>query len=245
MTTTRHVMSATRYVSFLLIGVLCLSLRVNQGDAKPARTVFTVRLREVTPLEGLVRFASENHVPVGIIISQTNGLCGQFKNIDLDGASVEQVLNAMIPSPEYIWSKEGEVFVIGPSSLPETSRFLLQLRLDRFSSMSTTIQGLGIILSSRIYGLLHPGAGYAGNIVSPVDAEKINPFTLDNVNVEQTANYIVSLGNRGLWILYPVPGDHQHIADIPRLYTFGYADDGQVLSKLSCSNPQNPPESSR
>jgi len=94
--------------------------------------------------------------------------------------------------------------------------------------MRTTIQGLGVLLANRITVILHPGQGYVGHISSSLEAETIPPFNLRDVTVEEAANFIVSRGAKGVWILYPTSEAEVSVR------TFGYKDDASVLSNTGC-----------
>ncbi len=223
---------------FVFVGIVCVNSLCQQTDKEAVKPkLFTVNLTNITPMQGLVRFGTENHVPIGIVVGPSTGLCSPLRNIDLANAPAERVLDTLIPGPEYVWSNEGGVFVIKPRTLPENSQFLLQLRFDHFGTLRTTIQGLGIILAARIRGLLHPSEGFAGNILSSPDAEQVNPIKLENATVEEIANHIVLQASKGLWILYRVPKEPLQIAQ--HIFTYGYSDDAGILSNLSCSNPKD------
>jgi hypothetical protein len=94
------------------------------------------------------------------------------------------------------------------------------------------------MLSGYITALLHPGQGHAGDILSSSDSEKTPPFSLHNVSVEQIANFIISLGSKGVWILTPTAPSELagkvKIADL-HLRTYGYKDDANYLMSNICS----------
>ena len=235
-----HAVILRRCVLLLFVGVVCANSFCQPTDKKAVQPrLFTVSMTNITPLQGLARFGTENHVPIGIVAESPSGLCRPLRNIDLANAPVERVLDALIPGPDYVWSNEGGVFVIKPRTVPESSQFLLQLRFDRFGTMKTTFQGLGLILALRIRGLLQSSTGIAGDILSSTNAEEVNPMILENVTVEEVANRIVLQASKGLWILYPVPTESQQIGDVQQIYTYGYADDAETLSNLPCPNAKD------
>lgn len=66
---------------------------------------------------------------------------------------------------------------------------------------------------------------------------KTPPFSLHNVSVEQIANFIVSLGSKGVWTLTsnaPEEPANRKITDL-RLNTYGYKDDVNALKSNLCS----------
>ena len=109
------------------------------------------------------------------------------------------------------------------------------MRFNTYNGMNTTIQGLGVILSGYIRSRLFPGRGYAGNILSSTDAEKVTAFTLQNASVEEIADYIVSRGTKGIWLLHALSdGEEKRPRDVD-LKIYGYKDDGIELESMSCS----------
>ena len=221
--------------SWLLVALMVAVMPVKAGSRSP--DLFNVSLQNVNPLQGLLRFGMENHLPLEVILSSQAGLCHSTKNISLKSAPINSVMDAVLAGSNYVWSTEGGVIVIKPRTLPESSKYILGLKFERFTGMETTLQGLGIILNGYIQSKLHPAEGFAGDILQSPDAEKVGPLDLTNVTVEQIANQIVSQDGKGAWILYPIPDDVAKATDVRRFYLYGYSDDSHALGNLSCANP--------
>jgi hypothetical protein len=130
-----------------------------------------------------------------------------WEAMNLKSAPINSVMEAALAGSNYVWSTEGGVIVIKPRTLPESSKYILGLKFERFTGMETTLQGLGIILNGYIQSKLHPAEGFTGDILQSPDAEKVGPLDLTNVTVEQNANQIVSQDGKGAWILYPIHDD--------------------------------------
>ena len=206
-----------------------------QGPQEPR---YTFRMESATPLQGAIRFATENRLPLGVVLGPSDSLCGKVKTFALKNVPAAQVFDALLSGSDYSLSVEEGVWVVRPRKLPASSGYLLHLQFDSFGGgFKTTLQGLGIILAGNIRSRLRPGEGYIGDILSSPDAEKVDPFTLENVTVEQIANHIVSLAGKGAWVLYPVPDDRQQMGNTRHLYVYGYTDDAWALADLSCVNP--------
>ena len=214
----------------VLLGALAL-----QAQSRP--DVVSVNLQNVSPLQGVLRFAVENRIPLGVVLSPQAGLCDSTKTVTLKNVPIGRVFDGLLAGSDYGWFVEDGVFVVRPRTLPASSANMLGLKFEQFTGMKTTIQGLGIILAGYIHGKLRPDEGYAGDILASNNAESVGPLDLRDVTVKQIANQIVSLDGKGAWILYPVPEDPARAIDARRLYVYGYSDDSRVLTELSCANP--------
>ena len=187
-------------------------------------------------MQTLVRLGSQESIPIGIVLDKTNALCNQRKSVTAVNRALGQVMTDLLAASGEVWSVEDGVIEVKPKQVSEASVHILNMTFSEYRSMDTTIQGLGIILSGNIYSRVNPRQGYAGNILSSLDAEKVPAFRLQNVSVKQIANHIISLGNKGMWIFYPQPEDaQQNIAQHVQLSTYGYKDDKRVLETVSCS----------
>jgi len=111
-----------------------------------------------------------------------------------------------------------------------------RLSRRRYAIRSAKV-GLGIVLAGQILARLGLTQGYAGTITSAIEADEIPPFRLHNVTVEQIANHIVTLQNRGAWILYPPGRTMKEKAEDAHLRIYGYKDDLRALEAESCPAP--------
>lgn len=224
--------------SWLLVVLLVAMTPVQAGSHSGG--LVSVSLQNVNPLQGLLRFGMENHLPLEVILSPQVSLCDSTKNISLKSVPLNSVMDAVLAGSNYVWSTEGGVLVVKPRTLPESSNYILGLKFERFTGMKTTIQGLGIILVGYIRSKLLPTEGFAGDILQSPDAEQVGPLDLTNVTVEQIANQIVSQDGKGAWILYPIPEDISQASAVRRLYVYGYSDDSHAIGNLSCANSDGP-----
>lgn len=222
-----------RFAGVLVVLITMASIQSGSRSSD----LFNVSMQNINSLQGVLRFGTESHVPVGIILNSQISLCNSPRNVSLQSASIGSVMDALLVSSEYVWSIEDGVLIVKPGNLPKTSSYVLNLKFERFTGMKTTIQGLGIILNGNIRGKLRPTEGYAGDILQSTDSELVGPLDLSNVTVAQIANHIVSLKGKGVWILYPIPENTSQIAAVRRLYIYGYSDDSRTIADLSCANP--------
>jgi len=218
-------------LAFWLIAIASI-----QAGSRP-RDLFNVSLQNVNSLQGVLKFATENRVPIGIILNSQISLCNSSRNVSLKSVRIGSVLDTLLAGSDYVWSIDNGVFLVKPRNLQESSNYVMDLKFERFTGMKSTIQGLGIILAGYIQGELRPREGYAGDILQSTDSEQVGPLDLTNVTVKQIANNIVSLDGKGVWVLYPIPENTSQIAAVRRLYIYGYSDDSRTIADLSCDNP--------
>lgn len=187
-------------------------------------------------LRSIIQLGAQESVPIGIVFDTEGGLCKQHQNINLPRTTLSQVMNTILSGSNYSWQIKAGVVEIRPQQVPESTRRVLEMTFDRFGTIKTTIQGMGIILSGQIFSRIHPGQGYAGNILSSVDAEEVPPFELLNVSTEEILNHIISTGSKGVWILYPPTDTIDKNDTYGKLRTYGYKDDLSTLRKLPCTS---------
>lgn len=214
--------------------LVCLLAAAMAVSAQPSqlneRTTASLTARGQTPLQCALQFGLQNRVPVGIVLSGDGSLCKSRKSIAQANGTVGRLMTEVLSGTSYTWSAEHGIVEIKPVAIPQPQASILRMKINRFGGIDTTIQGLGIILTGDIKAQLHPNEGYAGDILSSPDAETIPPFQLRDKSVEQVANYIVSLGGKGVWLL-----------DSSEIRTFGYKEDAKALSGLTCPAPQTAP----
>ena len=220
----------------LLRGIPILAIMIAACGAveniQSAPKLFSIDLQDTTILQGLVDFSLQNRLPIGIVLSDNPGLCHPQRKLTLKDVTAEKIVDSMLQDSGYRWSLENGVFVVKPISTSGLPNRVLQLKYSRFESMNTTMQGLGVLLSSYIQSSLEPEKGYAGNILASSESARIKPFVLENSTVEQIANHIVSRDDKGAWILRTAP---QKESGNVRVEIYGYKDDAQILRKLPCS----------
>lgn len=224
----------------LLAGVLAmvgaLNGAIGQNQQTMSQQTFSFNMKDSSVLSGLLKFSSENKLPLGIVLQPGDSLCRTTKSLNVKEAPASEIIEKILQGSDYAATNNGGVWRIMPRSIPAGSSYLLHIRMEQFGTMRTTVQGLGIILAGYIRARLRPNEGYAGDILSSASAENVEPFTLRDVTVEETANHIVTLAGKGIWILYPVP-DNPRSTVARHLYIYGYRDDARVINHLSCNNP--------
>jgi hypothetical protein len=79
--------------SWLLVALMVAVMPVKVISRSP--DLFNVSLQNVNPLQGLLRFGMENHLPLEVILSSQAGLCDSTKNISLNKPHVYYVLKVI------------------------------------------------------------------------------------------------------------------------------------------------------
>jgi hypothetical protein len=204
--------------------------RANQIDTAQAIS-FTALHQNI--LKVLIQLGVQQHIAIGIVLDANRTLCKQDKTVVEQKIPIGNLITNLLSGSNSKWSITGGVIVVKPADVPIPLKEILMMRFDRFTSIATTMQGMGIVLCGYIYGRLHPTAGYAGDILSSPNAERIPPFTLVDISAEQVLNHIVSHGHRGAWILgLPETSAYEHCGG---LKIYSYADDMMALAAMSCS----------
>lgn len=226
----------TQCVAMVLTIIAVVNVAVGQNDETVSQQTFSFDMKNSSLLQGLLKFGSENQLPLGIVLQPGDLLCRTTRSLSIKEAPAGQIIEKILEGSDYVAENKRGVWTVMPRNIPAGSSYLLNTRMEQFGTMRTTLQGLGIILAGYIRAHLRPNEGYAGDIVSSTTAENVEPFTLHNVTVEETANHIVTLAGKGIWILYAVPDNPREVV-ARHLYIYGYKDDVGVIEGLSCKNP--------
>jgi hypothetical protein len=218
---------------------LCLWATIAYGQQKDhilnkdTQVTFTKPTQPLLSL--LVQFGIQEKFPIGIVLDKEASLCNKERNIKLESATLGQLMSTILSDSAYSWRLQDGVIEIIPKTMSKPATLVLQMTFDRFETIRTTIQGMGVILAGQIFSRVHPGQGYAGNILSSIDAKQMAPFELLNASTEQILNHIISTGSKGVWVLYP-PTDGANTREIyAHPHTYGYKDDLNLLNHLTCT----------
>jgi hypothetical protein len=225
-------------VSFLLDAPTCSRASQTQpSDKMRQKGSFVVHNQSI--LEAVIAFGMNEQLPMGIVLMKPKDLCKPQETRTFTDVPVDALLSLLLADTDYKWTETDGVIEIGPTKQSEADKTFLNVRIKKFGAPRSTIQGIGIVLSGYVTALPHPGQGYAGDILSSSDAEKTPPFSLQNASVEQIANFIVSLGSKGVWILAPITsGESAGKVTNLRLRTYGYKDDANFLRNSLCIKQQ-------
>jgi hypothetical protein len=227
-----HLFGLPVWLSCLAFAFSLASYALDQPPPDPQQEIrFDSRGGDI--LHGLLRLASERHLAMGMVLETSGKLCDRPRSSHFDDATLAEVIDGLLAGSGNKWFLRNGALEVRPNHVAEPETRILDMRFDVFNGMNTTIQGLGVILAGYVQSRLSGGGGIAGDILSSPDSEVIPPFTLRNVSVEQIADYIVSKGTKGAWLLYSPGSDGKHP---PRfdLRTYGYKDDLGVLKRVTC-----------
>ncbi len=184
----------------------------------------------------IVRLAADKRVPLGIIRLKSDALCRTPSTKSYKKAPVRDIFSDLLSGTGWQSVYERGVVEIRPSVVPEPTRLLLSMRFADFYAASTTVQGIGVILSGYITSRVRPGEGYAGNIIESPTAEHVSAFHLQNASVEEIMDYAASNGRKGLWIVSLSAGEgpaEVTLRDL-RIDLYGYKDDAGAIKRISC-----------
>lgn len=232
--------------SYLLLGIGLLGVELFSGlvraqDASEIHRTISFTAVDQSIVNALIRLGSQEHIPLGIVLQKADSICNQHKTVNAVNTTAFQIINMLLDGTDKTFLPKGKVIEVRPKQISARTAAILKMRYEDYSSMATnmggltTMHGLGVILSGRISMRLHPGRGYGGSIIGSLDAQQLPAFKLKNVSVEDIADYIVSLGGRGVWIFYQ-PAETQRAPDGEvQLKTYSYIDDRTALLTEPCS----------
>lgn len=218
---------------------LCLSSisgapRQVPSTAVQARTNFEAGSLDV--FRAVLKLAADNGLPLGVVRFESQSMCttpakASYKNISI----IDLFSDLLSSTANKVFYQRG-VVEIRPNAISGPAHALLSMRFDDFYGPSTTAQGLGIILSGYITSRLHPGQGYAGDILENTSAEHLAAFHLRNASVEEILDYIVGQGTKGMWLASPKTEDGRRAISTKelRLSVYAYKDDAKALEQLTC-----------
>jgi hypothetical protein len=199
-----------------------------------ARTNFEAGSLDV--FHAVLKLAADNDLPLGIVRFESQSMCtapakASYKRIPV----IDVFSNLLSSTASNVFYQRG-VVEIRPNVISGPARALLSMRFDDFYGPSTTAQGLGIILSGYITSRLHPGQGYAGDILDNTSAEHLAAFHLRNASVEEILDYTVARGTKGMWLASPKTeaGRPAMSTKELRLSVYAYKDDAKALEQLTC-----------
>jgi hypothetical protein len=218
----------------VFVFALC-SLKAQDASSTDVQKQAISTSADTSIMIALTNLGSERRIPIGIVLEpgKPHQLCEEHRQVTIRDRPISEFLDALLAHSDYSWSVNDGVIVIRPAPALDQLNRVLSMKFDRFGGMQTTMQGLGITLNAWIYSRLHPDAkGYAMNILSSLDAEQFPDFEVRDASVEQILNKIVSLGDKGMWLLQMQQGSKN--AENVDLHTYSYKDDVVALHMI-CS----------
>lgn len=227
------------FLGVSLSGVELLSGLVRAQGPDEIQKKVSFRADDQLILNALIQLGSQEHMPLGVVLQKADRICNQRKNVNGVNMTTSQIIKMLLDGTDETYFLKGSIIEVRPKQIFGRTATILNTRYTEYnSSMPTTMQDSGVILSSRLYGRLHPGQGYIGDILASPAAEKLPVFKLENVSVEDIADHIVSLGSKGIWIFYQ-PAENQQAPDGQvELSTYSYVDDNIALLTQPCSTAQ-------
>jgi hypothetical protein len=201
-------------IGVLLIGaVVAVNAVSQQTPATPVsqtqdRIIDTFESHNEIALYSFLRFAAENKVPLGLILTDDQ-LCKKKTEITSEGESVSTIMRRLVSQVNgYQWMPEDGVLLVEPQLIPQSTTQLLNTIVTRFAAPRTTLKGLGLFLIIDVRAQLHPSpGGTAGSLSRSPDTPMVGPLEMRNVTVEQALNEIIKMVSGGSWIVYPTPDD--------------------------------------
>ena len=187
----------------------------------------------------LTKLGNDRRIPIGIVLEKGNPhqLCEENRQVSIRDRPISKLVNELLARSNYVWSVNNGVIVIRPAHVTDEVNRVLSIKFDSFGGGQTTMQGLGILLSTWVNWRLHPEAkGYLGDILSSPDADQFPHFEVRDATVEQTLNKIVSLGSKGMW-LFELDKDFGHNRNVD-FHTYSYKDDANALLSI-CGTIKN------
>ena len=229
------------------LAVFAILVLVQTPDQRPAHSTHPL----VTPdsmiqmpsngsepvLQTLFAIATENHIPMGIVMDGRQSLCKVPLPHNTSAMKVREFTKLVNDTlPAYRISVETGVLNLVPATPPGEVANLLNLKLSEFRASPEPVALVGVDLWMFIRSVIAPNEGTAFTGPSPMNAEKIPSIDIKNLTVQEILNLIVTKESGGVWIIRG--------AEVKRLSPqlqkpfeiYSYATDQHSLANaLSCS----------
>jgi hypothetical protein len=230
-----------------LVAMLCLFAPVaartvkqqTAGQPIPPSTPALVNLSlRATPLETLGEIGLQTRVPIGIIPGRDPGaLCRTKTTFVFLGEDPRSALDAIAQQLHYTLNQEDGVFVLAAPDVTPHQRDILEHRFRVYrTGRKSIVQMISVQLSEELWSAFSKPSpvGYAGSILSSVEAPKISlPPVLHDVTAQDIAGLVVKAGPRGIYLSRIQPSRMASPDDLT-IQISSYGDPNQLKLDMSC-----------
>jgi hypothetical protein len=214
------------------------SVQDTTAQAAPVVYIFS----GATPLEVILKIATEQKVALGIVFGPQSILCSNQHPINVRASSLEQALSEAVSTTGYSLTRENGVFALtAPDTTAEEAR-MLDYRFDRFSATDSTIGHAGSLLAGYIATSMQGAHGFAIDTLFNPSWARFN-INLENSTTREIANFIVSRKGQGVWSFYPLTNTPAGNGSESPIRIFGYNENTIAIHNLPCKI--TPPDSSK
>lgn len=188
-----------------------------------------------TPMNAVSAIALQSHAPIGIVIGeQQNKLCQTPVPFDIRDMTVKNALAKIGAASEYSLRDENGVLVLVASDLTRWQEAVLK---HRFEAIGGDPKVTMSVMATRLTGWIRMAMGnvttFAGATLYSPDSQEINMPALRDVSVEEVADFIVTRGDKGMWVLHGATENPTSPAELT-VDIYSYHDDEASLRHLSC-----------
>jgi hypothetical protein len=183
--------------------VLCQSRLAS--SANPSRHVAVFAVHDRNMIDALLLFGQQEHIGIGIDYIDAAAF-QQRITIQLRGATVADVLDAITYRFGYRWSTNGRAVRITHPGAMVGSRNLLNMRIARFKVSEMPLEQADCNLKIAFYFGLNPkSTGIVGDCPYGGIEYRIGPLDLKNATVGQILDALVSQHGNGAWVVQQPP----------------------------------------
>ena len=215
-----------------VLGTIAVVISGIYAQVEPMRTgKIAFATSGQTVQDAIVSFGATKGIPIGVV-SEGSALCKAEPAGNYEADDPREALSNVLAVSAYTSNWVGTVLEVRPiQGVSPAAKRILTAGVARFGNqMDTTIHGLGIVLAGYIRGILHPDQGYAGEIISSTVDEKAPQFDLTETTTQGGADYLVSLGSKGVWFAFE---DSASGGDFT-IRAYSYKNDTAALAHLPC-----------
>lgn len=186
----------------------------------------------------ILRFGSENHIALGIVLSEE--ICSvRFNKLDV-GGTVQVVVEEFAGRlPSYDWRVADGVVVFAPKRIPEATAKFLALRPPHYIISEGSARAQSLYAWMDIKALLRPREGTAWNIVSSWRENKWPSLVVNDLSVGDLLNHLVDRKPAGAWFLVSFE-DPDGAADHRPFELVNYSDEISAWPNSPCTGARRP-----
>ncbi len=200
----------------------------------PIDSSISLELQKSPTLTAILRLASEQKAPLGIIYGASPALCSAPKRISIRASNLEEAFSQVLTGTGYKVSVENGVYIISAPDVTDKERNVLNFRFDRFSATDSTMSESGKLLKGYIATVVGGSGGFVLNTLSNDSSERIDVH-LRNSSTKEIADHIVSLKGKGLWIFGPPSFPETATGSETPLQIYSYTEDSKAIDHLGCN----------
>jgi hypothetical protein len=166
-------------------------------------SVVTFKCNRATALQLIEATGRQTRAPIGIVLGEDSTLLSKIRRTyNLEQVDTRSALLEAITGTGYSLKESNQVFVLTAGDLTSRQQQMLDHEYPDFKpGPHQTMVELGVQLTMWMRTEIDGAAGFGGSILGATNDERFTFEAMPPSTTEEIANWIVSLGSKGMWIL--------------------------------------------